>query len=319
MIELQPLSTTAASLSRLQDAMQADSKTLQYTQPVRTLLNNWQTAARVGAIQAMVAVEADQALGLVILRPDIAHQLGRINVLYAIPAVAQHVTPLLVSYAVETIWAAPTLQHLRSTLLIDQPGVQAAFEARGVQCIERQEMRISDLSAYLQPITPPPGFRFAPISDDLIEAAARLTVESYQGTLDDLLFADLQTVTGMAAFIREIMTDSHEAFDVEGSVLAYNDEPTPDQLAGLILCSLTQSKLGFILDINVAREYRKRGLARAMLSNALHSFAQKGAVGVQLWVTISNPARLLYESLGFSAYAPLWVYVGTRSSGVMHP
>ncbi len=312
MIELEPLGITTASLDRLQSAMQNEIRTFRTGESARTLLNNLQIASRVGAANATVATGDGEAIGFVTIRFDREYHVGNIRLLYVVPGSPPEVGPLLVDHAVRSVWAETAVKYLNATLFIDQPGIREAFEARGAQCIPRQEMQTRDLSVYAESISPPFGFRFAPLTEAAIKVAAPLSVEAYRGTLDDLLFADLQNVEGVSQYMRGLMTNSRNGtFDAQATTLVYQG----DTLAGLILCTITDENLGYISEVSVSPAFRRQGVARAMLSNALHVFHQKGAKGAQLWVTLSNPARLLYESLGFRAHSSMWVYVVSRDNG----
>lgn len=309
MIELQPFAESDASLEHLQHAMQADIKTFRRGETARMLLNNVGIAAKLGAAQATLAVQDEEAVGLVTVWPDRAHHTGNIRLLYVVPDTPGEAGAMLVGHAIETVWADEANRYLNATLFVDQPGIGAAFEENGAQRIERQEMRLGDLSAFGQTHDAPDGFRFVPFRTELVDAAAQLLVESYRGTLDETLFADMQTVEGMRQFVTNVMSGESGTFDAEGSVLVFQGE-TP---AAMILCAISDGNLGFISDINVHPNFRRHGLARALLTNALGSFHRRGAAGAQLWVTLSNPARALYESLGFQAHAPMWVYVASRA------
>ncbi len=57
-----------------------------------------------------------------------------------------------------------------------------------------------------------------------------------------------------------------------------------------------------IVSVWVDPAHRRRGVARALTSAALHGARSRGFETVHLWVTETNPgARALYEGLGFAA------------------
>ena len=57
--------------------------------------------------------------------------------------------------------------------------------------------------------------------------------------------------------------------------------------------------MGFVVDIAVHPDHRRRGLARALLLHCMAACQAQGRSGVGLAVTARNPAQGLYESLGF--------------------
>lgn len=56
---------------------------------------------------------------------------------------------------------------------------------------------------------------------------------------------------------------------------------------------------GMILELYVYPEYRKKGIAKKLLKNALDRLKVSGYNQVQLNVFSGNPAKQLYENLGF--------------------
>jgi ribosomal protein S18 acetylase RimI-like enzyme len=86
-------------------------------------------------------------------------------------------------------------------------------------------------------------------------------------------------------------------FAAEACVLAFR--------AGALLGAALCWNNGFIKDLCVAREYRRQGLATAMLVAVFKHFQQQGRSCVELKVQRDNPsgAQRLYEQLGFRMLA----------------
>lgn len=57
--------------------------------------------------------------------------------------------------------------------------------------------------------------------------------------------------------------------------------------------------VGFISEIYVLPDYRKQGIAERLCKAALQQLEEEGFKNVQLQVFSENPAKLLYEKLGF--------------------
>jgi mycothiol synthase len=78
--------------------------------------------------------------------------------------------------------------------------------------------------------------------------------------------------------------------EIAGQILNFMDDVEPDG-----------SRLGWTESISVQPEYRRRGLARALLVASLRAVRDAGATKAALGVDLQNPndARALYESLGF--------------------
>ena len=67
------------------------------------------------------------------------------------------------------------------------------------------------------------------------------------------------------------------------------------RLAGVAQCWTS----GFVKDLAVARDWRRRGLGRALMLRVFAAFAERGAPSVDLKVRAGNTAgRAFYDALG---------------------
>ncbi|WP_226037636.1 GNAT family N-acetyltransferase [Aquibacillus saliphilus] len=88
-----------------------------------------------------------------------------------------------------------------------------------------------------------------------------------------------------------------------GYYLVYRN---PDgKLAGWILIGvdfdlLTEQPHGFIYELYVLPEYRKRGISKFLLNYSIQLFKQQGYQEVRLNVFANNFAENIYKSLGFN-------------------
>lgn len=78
-----------------------------------------------------------------------------------------------------------------------------------------------------------------------------------------------------------------------------------EQLVGWIMVGsqadyFTKQKAGFIYELYIKKEYRKKGYARQLMNHVLNRFKQEGYHEVRLNVYEGNGAKRLYESLGFT-------------------
>lgn len=67
---------------------------------------------------------------------------------------------------------------------------------------------------------------------------------------------------------------------------------------------------GYIQDVFVRRPWRRRGLARSLLTESIHMFARMGMEETYLGVDTENPsgADVLYESLGYRRSRRHFIY-----------
>ncbi len=308
MITLESLATCDANFDRLLATMQRSRTAAGAEMSAAATLSGWQTAADIGVAEAMVAVEDETALGWITVRFNADRQVGRILMLEVVPgAEAAALTPL-VDYAVARIWAEPGIQFLNATLHLDSPEIRAAFAKYAIPCVPREEMRLADVGAFSTEPPLPDGFRFAPLSLVDVEMGAVVVVAAYRGTIDETIYPEMATEAGMRVALTENLTDEHDIYDPTASALLY----AGDRPIGLIVCALTPERRGYVIEVCVVPEHRGRGLGRALLTHALTAFHAENAIGAQLWVTLENPARNLYESLGFRGHVPMWVYAATR-------
>ena len=94
----------------------------------------------------------------------------------------------------------------------------------------------------------------------------------------------------------EVMRDCAENLDNFGCF-------AEDALVGFITVNPESKRLGgsvYIVNINVLPEYRRKGLAQGLIRTAVDYYARltEDAI-VSLDVTQTNPARCLYEKMGF--------------------
>ncbi|KAF9463303.1 acyl-CoA N-acyltransferase [Collybia nuda] len=88
------------------------------------------------------------------------------------------------------------------------------------------------------------------------------------------------------------------------SYLAYPSDPHNSQPIGVIVCKQSlhknQANRGYIAMLSVSKEWRKRGIASALVRNSIEAMKEDGVEEIVLETEYDNHAALsLYESLGF--------------------
>ena len=81
-------------------------------------------------------------------------------------------------------------------------------------------------------------------------------------------------------------------------------------VAGYVIWSLNGPE-ATVITVHVAPGHRRRGLASLLMREVLGAAGAAGALGVRLGVLDGNPARALYEQLG-------WVRVGTEGNYLLY-
>jgi len=98
---------------------------------------------------------------------------------------------------------------------------------------------------------------------------------------------------------------------IAGQILNFMGEPEPDG-----------SRIGFTEAITVQPEFRRRGLARALLAASLRAVRDAGATKAALGVDSQNPnqAQTLYESMGYRVVSVGYAYeLGPYPAGSAGP
>lgn len=131
----------------------------------------------------------------------------------------------------------------------------------------------------------PAGVRRVPFADELALDAHALLRHAYRDGAGEV----------PASFVDWwLSVSSDEEFDPD---LLFFAQAGDGDLAGFALCWTS----GFIKDLAVARPYRQRGGATALLNAIFADFAERGETEVRLKVRADNlVARRAYEKAGFA-------------------
>jgi ribosomal protein S18 acetylase RimI-like enzyme len=91
------------------------------------------------------------------------------------------------------------------------------------------------------------------------------------------------------------------------------------RLVGFASCGPGRDPLwpleGEVYALYLLRDYQRRGLGRALLSECARHFVRQGVFGFYLWVLKANRARLFYEAVGGEAVAEKEETLGGHAFG----
>ena len=153
-------------------------------------------------------------------------------------------------------------------------------------------------------------FELIPFDDSMVEEISKLVFKSVDGTDDQDIWPSIYiSIPKIEEFLCKFLKGSfgkHEPF--YSWVLQENEQ----NIGACFL--MTSEETGFLMHIVVDPEYRQRGLGRALLSHSIHSLLRVNPMitKMELAVTMTNPAKLLYESLGFRILNDSSTYVWKR-------
>lgn len=171
----------------------------------------------------------------------------------------------------------------------------AALEAAGFRRVRSSAQLIRPTLDDIPEIPLPDGFEIRPIAADdepmhrrVWDADARAFADSWgqEAPSEQRYKAWLRS----PAFDPPLWRVAFHGDEIAGQILNFMGDPEPDG-----------SRTGFTEAISVQPEFRRRGLARALLADSLRAVRDAGATRAGLGVDSQNPnqAQVLYESMGF--------------------
>jgi mycothiol synthase len=144
--------------------------------------------------------------------------------------------------------------------------------------------------------TLPSGFQWVAWDHSLLETHAEVKYRSFLGELDAVVFPQLGTYEGCLEIMREVVR--REGFLPQATWLVQH-VPTGDY-CGTIQGVEERPGVGAIQNLGVVQPYRRLGLGRALMLQALRGFYTAGLKEAHLEVTAENLVAVrLYEQLGF--------------------
>jgi len=164
----------------------------------------------------------------------------------------------------------------------------------------------ANLSWPIPPPTLPAGFSFVPWHPSLLERIARTKREGFRDEIDSRVFPCLASQAGCERLMHEIT--SRASFIPESTWLI--TRRLPDR--SVVDCATVQGvahgpRLGAIQNLAVAHDFRRLGLGRALVLQALAGFKQARMHWVCLEVTAGNLAAIrLYQRCGFRIVRTLY-------------
>ena len=153
-------------------------------------------------------------------------------------------------------------------------------------------------------------FEFIPFDVSMVEEISKLVFKSVDGTADQDIWPSIYiSIPKIEEFLYKFLEGSfgkHEPF--YSWVLRENEQ----NIGACFL--MTNEETGFLMHIVIDPEHKKRGYGTTLLSHSLRSLfrVNSSITKVELAVTITNPAKLLYESLGFKILNDASTFVWKR-------
>ncbi len=281
------------------------------------LLDYVRESARLGRMDGALVVQRaglrERACGVGAWRVE--HGAGVISLLYLLPDTLPGQGSDAACALLERAKQGLTAQGAPLGLYAELPEVAApvreALRLAGFVGVERLIMR-ADLAGQVWESQVPGGYTLRAWEPSDLAPAAHVIYRANVGTLDAQIIPEMRSEEAVGQIVWQTTVGRYGTFDARasGTVLEAGGG-----VVGVTLATRRRSGQGFTAEICVLPEHRRRGLARALIMRSHAVFQADGIRTGMLGVTDGNPARYLYESLGYRRIGSVWTYVWPRPEG----
>jgi ribosomal protein S18 acetylase RimI-like enzyme len=251
------------------------------------------------------ALEADQVIGYAFCVYEVSKAV--IGDVFAMPGQpggsgsAHAIEETLLKHLFETLLNSPQLDRIESQLLLHPSSSHGAiFREAGFQVFRRLFM-VQSLQGLWSPprVVLPAELELRPWRDEDLASAAQLISEAYRNHPDSFINDQYRSVHGSLRFLNNIVRYAGcGTFSAPVSHVVVHR--ATHEFVALVLGSRVSPESGHVTQVCVHPNYRRRGLARMLLSIASFGFMRQGATEVSLTVTEANSRAIdLYLSEGY--------------------
>ncbi len=219
------------------------------------------------------------------------------------PASSAHeIEEELLKHLLELLLNSPQVDRIESQLLVHPSGSHTALFRKAGFEIYRRLFMVQRLEGLWSPplVDLPVELEIRPWRDEDLAPTARLISEAYRGHPDSLINDQYRSVHGSMRFLNNIVRYAGcGTFSAPVSHVIVHRSSR--EFVAVVLGSRVSPESGHITQVCVHPEYRRRGLARMMLSVAAFCFMRQGATEISLTVTEANAQAIdLYQAEGYS-------------------
>jgi len=214
---------------------------------------------------------------------------------------AREVEETLLRHLFETLQNSPQVDRIESQLLLHPSGAHSScFRHAGFEVYRRLFMvqQLAGVWNMPRPVLPP-ELELRPWREDDLNSAGRLIADAYAHHPDSLINDQYRSANGSLRFLHNIVRYSGcGTFSPQVSHVVC--DRSSRELAALVLGSRVSTQSGHITQLCVHPRYRRRGLARMLLSIAATCFFRQGVAEISLTVTEANVNAIeLYRQEGY--------------------
>jgi GNAT superfamily N-acetyltransferase len=163
----------------------------------------------------------------------------------------------------------------------------------------RGYMRLEPIIAEsLQAVKSADGIEFVEFNESKKSETAELVYRCVEGSIDQALFPSIYSSPAtIEKFFDDLLSGKYGNHKSGYSWILQNDS---EYIGACFM--VTRQEIGFLVHIVIDPKQREKGLGRILLVHTIKNLQQsdKRIKRIELAVTWSNPARFLYDSLGFT-------------------
>jgi ribosomal protein S18 acetylase RimI-like enzyme len=214
---------------------------------------------------------------------------------------ARQIEETLLLHIIELLVNSPQVDRVESQLLLHTSGSHAGvFLDAGFQVHQRLFM-VQRLEGYYPAprVSLPATLELRSWREEDMNPAGRLIAAAYHGHPDSVINDQYRSAHGSMRFLNNIVRFSGcGAFSAQVSHVIM--ERASREMVALVLGSRVSPKSGHITQLCIHPEFRRRGLARMLLTLAASCFLRQGVTEISLTVTATNTEAIdLYYSEGY--------------------
>ena len=214
---------------------------------------------------------------------------------------ARQIEETLLMHLIELLVNSPQVDRVESQLLLHPTGSHdGVFLDAGFQ-LHRRLFMVRQLEGY-EPtsyVSLPATLELRPWREEDLNAASRLIAAAYHGHPDSVVNDQYRSVHGSMRFLNNIVRFSGcGVFTAPVSHVVV--DRASQELVALVLGSRVSPESGHITQLCVHPQFRRRGLARMLLTLASSCFLRQGVTEISLTVTEANTEAIeLYRAEGY--------------------
>jgi ribosomal protein S18 acetylase RimI-like enzyme len=214
---------------------------------------------------------------------------------------AREIEETLLLHLIELLVNSPQVDRVESQMLLHPSGSLAGvFLDAGFQVHQRLFLVRQLAGFYPAPrVSLPAGLELRPWREEDLNPAGRLISAAYHGHPDSVVNDQYRSVHGSMRFLNNIVRFSGcGAFSAQVSHVVV--DRVSREMVALLLGSRVSPVSGHITQLCVHPEFRRRGLARMLLTLTASCFLRQGVSEISLTVTEANTEAIeLYRAEGY--------------------